>query len=72
MCMHTHTHTAHAQAHIHTNANTRLTYIVGICDTYVSIWQYIDTVIEYYVMILCSMSIEIWKWLYKLSDESLL
>lgn len=31
---------------------------------YISIRQYIDTVIEYRIMILCSMSIEISKWLY--------
>ena len=30
---------------------------------YISIWQYIDTVIEYRIVILCSMNIEVSKWL---------
>ena len=30
---------------------------------YILIWQYINTVIEYRIVILCSMNIEISKWL---------
>ena len=30
---------------------------------YISIWQYIDAVIEYRIMILCLMNIEVSKWL---------
>ena len=30
---------------------------------YISIWQYIDIVIKYRIVILCSMNIEVSKWL---------
>ena len=39
----------------------------------IAIRHYIDTVIEYRIMILCSMNIEVSKWLYVvLSDASLM
>ena len=39
---------------------------------YVLMWQCIDIGIEYHTMILCSMSIEIPKWLYRLGDAYLM
>ena len=42
---------------MHVRAHTLHKHIVGICDTY-QIWQYINMVIEYRIMMLCFMSIE--------------
>ena len=39
------------------------THVVYRDLRYISIWQYIDTVIEYRIVILCSMNIEVSKWL---------
>ena len=37
---------------------TFLEYVIGICDTYVSIWQYIDTFFMYHDTILCYKDID--------------
>ena len=39
---------------------------------YISIWQYIDTLIEYRIVILCSINIEISKCLIALSGARLM
>ena len=53
---HTHTHTHRAMlthTHIHTHTHTQSRDL-----RYIAIWQYINTVIEYRIMILCFIRIE--------------
>ena len=57
---HTHTHT-HARVHTHINASAYTVHAQSKDLGYISIWQYIDTVTEFHIMILCFMSIEISK-----------
>ena len=53
--------------------HTLLLHIVQIRDLqYISIWQYIDTLIEYRIVILCSINIEILKCLIVLSGACLM